>query len=272
MPVLSMKDLLEAGVHFGHRTRKWNPKMARFIYTERKGIHIIDLGQTLDLFERAYDFVRSQATAGKPALFVGTKRQVQPTIEEEAKRCGSPYTNQRWIGGCLTNFDVIRHRILHMLELERNFAEGKYERLPLKERVKLEKELNYLRRNLDGLRNLDRLPGVVYLIDPTVEIHAVREANLLGIPIVAICDTDSDPDTVDYPIPGNDDAIKSTRLITARIADAVIEGREGLQTVESVPTEPGEPETMPKPEILNVETETRLMEMWEELTGEEGKD
>ncbi|GAB4306245.1 MAG: 30S ribosomal protein S2 [Candidatus Bipolaricaulota bacterium] len=272
MALLSMKDLLEAGVHFGHRTRKWNPKMARYIYTERKGIHIIDLGQTLDLFERAYEFVRSQSAQGKPVLFVGTKRQVQPTIEEEAKRCGSPYTNQRWIGGCLTNFEVIRRRILHMLELERNFAEGKYERLPLKERIKLEKELNYLRRNLDGLRNLDRLPGVVYLIDPTVEVHAVREANLLGIPIVAICDTDSDPDQVDYPIPGNDDAIKSTRLITARIADAVIEGREGLQATEAPATEPGEPEVMPKPELLSVDTEAHLMEMWEELAGEEGKD
>jgi small subunit ribosomal protein S2 len=266
-----MKDLLEAGVHFGHRTRKWNPKMARYIYTERKGIHIIDLGQTLDLFERAYDFVRSQAAQGRPALFVGTKRQVQPTIEEEAKRCGCPYTNQRWMGGCLTNFEVIRRRILHMLELERNFAEGKYERLPLKERIKLEKELNYLRRNLDGLRNLDRLPGVVYLIDPTVEVHAVREANILGIPIVAICDTDSDPDTIDYPIPGNDDAIKATRLITARIADAVIEGREGLQVATPSPAEEVEPPTTPRPEAMADESATHLMEMWEEITGE-GKD
>lgn len=270
MALLSMKDLLEAGVHFGHRTRKWNPKMARFIYTERKGIHIIDLGKTLELFERAYDFVRSQSAKGKPILFVGTKRQVQPTIEEEAKRCGCPYVNQRWIGGTLTNFEVIRRRILHMLELERNFAEGKYERLPLKERMKLEKELSYLRRNLDGLRNLDRLPGAVYVIDPTVEVHAVREANLLHIPVVAMCDTDSDPDLVDYPIPGNDDAIKSTRLITARIADAVIEGREGFQG--EVPAEPTTPEVMPKPELIEIETDSHLMEMWEELAGEEGKD
>jgi len=272
LALLSMKDLLEAGVHFGHRTRKWNPKMARYIYTERKGIHIIDLGQTLDLFERAYDFVRSQAAQGKPALFVGTKRQVQPTIEEEAKRCGCPYTNQRWMGGCLTNFEVIRRRILHMLEIERNFAEGKYDRLPLKERIKLEKELNHLRRNLDGLRNLDRLPGVVYLIDPTVEVHAVREANILGIPIVAICDTDSDPNSIDYPIPGNDDAIKSTRLITARIADAVIEGREGLQTTELPPAAPSEPAEVPAPAPLPLEADSHLMEMWEEITTEEGKD
>ncbi len=264
-----MKELLEAGVHFGHRTRKWNPKMARFIYTERKGIHIIDLGKTLELFERAYDFVRSQAAQGKLVLFVGTKRQVAPTIEAEAQRCGCPYVNQRWIGGTLTNFEAIRRRVLHMMELERNFAEGKYDRLPLKERIRLQRELSQLQKNLTGLRNLDTLPGVVYVIDPTVEVHAVREANILGIPIVAICDTDSDPDLIDYPIPGNDDAIKSTRLLTARIADAVIEGREGLQT--TVPLAPEEPRQMPKPEELSKEVESRLMEMWEELAGE-GRD
>jgi small subunit ribosomal protein S2 len=187
-----MKELLEAGVHFGHRTRKWNPKMAPYIYMERKGIHIIDLTKTLEMFERAYLFVREQAALGKGVLFVGTKRQVQAIVEEEAKRCGAHYVNRRWIGGTLTNFEVIRRRILHMLELERNFAEGKYERLPIKERLKLEKELSQLRRNFDGLRNMDRLPGVVFVIDPTVEIHAVREANIMKIPIVAICDTDAD--------------------------------------------------------------------------------
>ncbi len=264
MPLLTMKELLEAGVHFGHRTRKWNPKMAPYIYMERKGIHIIDLTKTLEMFERAYLFVREQAAQGKGVLFVGTKRQVQAIVEEEAKRCGAHYVNRRWIGGTLTNFEVIRRRILHMLELERNFAEGKYERLPIKERLKLEKELSHLRRNFDGLRNMDRLPGVVFVIDPTVEIHAVREANIMKIPIVAICDTDADPDLIDYPIPGNDDAIKSTRLITARIADAILEGREGLE----LPVRPAEEMEMPRPEMIAVDEE-QLMEMMEKLEEKE---
>lgn len=224
LAILTMKELLECGVHFGHRTRKWNPKMARYIYTERKGIHIIDLGKTLELFERAYNFVREQAAQGKDILFVGTKKQVQATIEEEARRCGAHWVNRRWLGGALTNFETIRRRVLYMLELERNLEEGAFERLPLKERIKLEKQLAKLRRNLDGLREMEKLPGVVYVVDPTIEVHAVREANILGIPIVAICDTNCDPDLIDYPIPGNDDAIKATRLITSRIADAVLEG------------------------------------------------
>lgn len=266
MPLLTMKELLEAGVHFGHRARKWNPKMKEYIYTERKGIHIIDLTKTLEMFERAYLFVREQAAQGKGILFVGTKRQVQAIVEEEARRCGAHYVNRRWIGGTLTNFEVIRRRILHMLELERNFAEGKYERLPIKERLKLEKELLRLKRNFDGLRNMDRLPGVVFIIDPTVEIHAVREANIMKIPIVAICDTDADPDLIDYPIPGNDDAIKSTRLITSRIADAVLEGREGLQLAPQAPAE--EMREMPRPEMIAVDEE-QLMEMMEKLEEKE---
>ncbi len=232
MALLNMKELLECGVHFGHRTRKWNPKMARFIYTERKGIHIIDLGQTLSNFERAYEYVRQTAAQGKDVLFVGTKKQVQATIEEEALRCGAHFVNRRWLGGTLTNFETIRRRVVHMRTLEQNFEEGKFDRLLLKERVKLQKGFRRLKRNLDGLRDMERLPGVLYVVDPTVEIHAVREANLLDIPIVAICDTNCDPDVIDFPVPGNDDAIKATRLITARIADAVIEGREGLQTGE----------------------------------------
>lgn len=261
MALLTMKELLEAGVHFGHRTRKWNPKMRHFIYMERKGIHIIDLTKTLEMFERAYHFVREQAAQGKGILFVGTKRQVQAIVEEEAKRCGGHWVNRRWVGGTLTNFEVVRRRILHMLELERNFAEGKYERLPIKERLRLEKELLRLRKNFEGLRQMDRLPGVVFIIDPTVELHAVREANAMRIPIVAICDTDADPDLIDYPIPGNDDAIKSTRLITSRIADAVIEGREGLQVTEA-PVE--RPAGMPTPEMIAVDEE-HLMEMMEKF-------
>ncbi len=239
--LLNMKELLECGVHFGHRTRKWNPKMARFIYTERKGIHIIDLGQTLSNFERAYNFVREQASMGKDVLFVGTKKQVQGTIEEEAARCGMHYVNRRWLGGALTNFQTIRRRIMHMVTLETNFEEGKFDRLLLKERVKLQKGLRQLKRNLDGLRDMTSLPGVVYVVDPTVEINAVHEANLLDIPVVAICDTNCDPDVIDFPIPGNDDAIKATRLITARIADAVLEGREGLQAAEASRVSAAEP-------------------------------
>ncbi len=283
MAILTMKELLECGVHFGHRTRKWNPKMARYIYTERKGIHIIDLGKTLELFERAYNFVRDQAAQGKDILFVGTKKQVQATIEEEARRCGAHWVNRRWLGGTLTNFETIRRRVLYMLELERNLEEGAFERLPLKERIKLEKQLAKLRRNLDGLREMERLPGVVYVVDPTIEVHAVREANILNIPIVAICDTNCDPDLIDYPIPGNDDAIKATRLITSRIADAVIEGREGLQTEEApAPAEApeeAEPEeeeapipSMDEIPLDETELEEHYEEMLEELIEEEDKE
>lgn len=283
LAILTMKELLECGVHFGHRTRKWNPKMARYIYTERKGIHIIDLGKTLELFERAYNFVREQAAQGKDILFVGTKKQVQATIEEEARRCGAHWVNRRWLGGALTNFETIRRRVLYMLELERNLEEGAFERLPLKERIKLEKQLAKLRRNLDGLREMEKLPGVVYVVDPTIEVHAVREANILGIPIVAICDTNCDPDLIDYPIPGNDDAIKATRLITSRIADAVIEGREGLQTAEAPAAEqapeeakPEEPEaTIPSMDEIpldETELEEHYEEMLEELIEEEDKE
>ncbi len=283
MAILTMKELLECGVHFGHRTRKWNPKMARYIYTERKGIHIIDLGKTLELFERAYNFVREQAAQGKEILFVGTKKQVQATIEEEARRCGAHWVNRRWLGGTLTNFETIRRRVLYMLELERNLEEGAFERLPLKERIKLEKQLAKLRRNLDGLREMERLPGVVYVVDPTIEVHAVREANILNIPIVAICDTNCDPDLIDYPIPGNDDAIKATRLITSRIADAVIEGREGLQTEEApAPAEApeeAEPEeeeapipSMDEIPLDETELEEHYEEMLEELIEEEDKE
>ncbi|MGC9529897.1 MAG: 30S ribosomal protein S2 [Candidatus Bipolaricaulaceae bacterium] len=280
MALMTMKELLECGVHFGHRTRKWNPKMKRFIYTERKGIHIIDLGQTLELVERAYDFIRGRVAEGKDVLFVGTKKQVQATIEEEAARSGSPYVSRRWLGGTLTNFETIRRRVLYMLELERNLEEGAFERLPLKERIKLSKQLAKLRRNLDGLRSLERLPGALYVVDPTVEVHAVREANILGIPIVAICDTNCDPDLIDYPIPGNDDAIKATRLITSRIADAVLEGREGVQVSEApavaeeaipeegeeaMPEQEGEAEGFPPEEAF----EGRAEEAPEELAGEE---
>ncbi len=266
-----MKELLEAGVHFGHRTRKWNPKMRPFIYTERKGIHIIDLAKTIEYLERAYLFVRERAAAGDEILFVGTKKQVQATIEEEAKRCGAHWVNRRWLGGTLTNFETIRKRVLYMVELERNFEEGKYDKLPLKERLKLQRELEKLRRSLGGLREMTKLPGVVYVVDPTVEVHAVREANILGIPVVAICDTNCDPDLIDYPIPGNDDAIRSTRLITSKIADAVIEGREGLQLAEPTAGEEEIP-SMAEVPLEEEELEAHYSEMLKELLEEEEKE
>ena len=229
MDVLTMKELLETGVHFGHRTRKWNPKMSRYIFTERKGIHIIDLEQTVTLFRKAYYYVRDNATAGKEILFIGTKKQVQTTILEEAQRCGAHYVNRRWLGGTLTNFATIKHSIDRMKELERMIEDGTIEHIPNKEASKLRRELAKLVRNLDGLRNMQRVPDLMYVIDPDVEANPVHEANLLGIPVIAIVDTNCDPDPIDFPIPGNDDAIKATKLITSRIADAVIEGREGRQ-------------------------------------------
>ncbi|HED04176.1 MAG TPA: 30S ribosomal protein S2 [Candidatus Fraserbacteria bacterium] len=227
MQLLTIKELLETGVHFGHRVRKWNPKMASYIFTKRKGIHIIDLQQTIRLFSEAYGFVRDSSAKGKEILFVGTKRQVQETIEQEAKRCGAHYVNRRWLGGTITNFPTIAKRIERMKALEEMAASGAFEQLPNKEVVNLKRELGKLQRNLAGIRYMTRTPDLLYVIDPQIEANAVHEANLLKIPVVAIIDTNCDPAPIDYPIPGNDDAIKATRLISSRIADAVLEGREG---------------------------------------------
>ncbi len=224
-----MKELLETGVHFGHRTRKWNPKMARYIFTERKGIHIIDLEQTVEMFRKAYFTIRDCVANGGEILFVGTKKQVQATIAEEAQRCGAHYVNRRWLGGTLTNFGTIRQSIDRMKRLEGRIEDGTVDAMPNKEASRLRRELAKLQRNLDGLRALERKPDLLFIIDPDVEAIAVHEANLVGVPIIAIVDTNCDPDPIDYLIPGNDDAIKATKLITARIADAVIEGREGHQ-------------------------------------------
>ena len=232
MEVLTMKELLETGVHFGHRTRKWNPKMARYIFTERKGIHIIDLEQTVEMFKRAYFFVRDRVAQGDEILFVGTKKQVQTTIAEEARRCGAHYVNRRWLGGTLTNFATIKKSIERMQELERMIEDGTLDHFPKKEANRLRRELAKLERNLDGLRHLERVPNLIYVIDPDLEANAVHEANIMKIPVIAIVDTNCDPDPIDFPIPGNDDAIKATRLITSRIADAVLEGREGRQEME----------------------------------------
>jgi len=235
--VLTMKELLETGVHFGHRTRKWNPKMGRYIFTERKGIHIIDLEQTVDMFKKAYFFVRDRAGEGKEILFVGTKKQVQSTIADEAKRCGAHYVNRRWLGGTLTNFVTIKQSIKRMKDLETMMEDGSIDYVPNKEAARMRRDLAKLQRNLDGLRHMERVPDILYVIDPDIEINAVHEASILGIPIVAIVDTNCDPDPIDFPIPGNDDAIKATKLITSRIADAILEGREGRQEeVEQAPT------------------------------------
>jgi len=238
--VLTMKELLETGVHFGHRTRKWNPKMARYIFTERKGIHIIDLEQTVEMFRKAYYTIRDSVAGGGEILFIGTKKQVQATIQEEAERCGAHYVNRRWLGGTLTNFATIRQSIDRMKKMEGMIEDGTIEHMPNKEASRLRRQLAKLQRNLEGLRSMERKPDLMFIIDPDVETIAVREANIAGVPVIAIVDTNCDPDPIDYLIPGNDDAIKATKLITARIADAVIEGREGLQgeaPAEATPAE-----------------------------------
>ncbi|TFH08981.1 MAG: 30S ribosomal protein S2 [Candidatus Atribacteria bacterium] len=227
MDVLTMKELLETGVHFGHRTRKWNPKMSRYIFTERKGIHIIDLEQTVDLFRKAYYSVRDSVAEGGEVVFVGTKKQVQATIVEEAQRCGAHYVNRRWLGGTLTNFGTVKLSIDTMKKMEAMIEDGTVDHMPNKEASRLRRRLAKLQRNLDGLRNMEKKPSLMYVIDPDSEAIAVHEANLAGVPVIAIVDTNCNPDPIDYLIPGNDDAIKATKLITSRIADAILEGREG---------------------------------------------
>jgi len=223
--VVSMKELLETGVHFGHRTKRWNPKMRPFIYTERNGIHIIDLQQTITALDRAYEAVRDTVSEGGIVLFVGTKRQAQDSIAEQAQRCGMPYVNQRWLGGTLTNWRTIRQRIDYLLNLEEQKERGDFERLPKKEALQLEREIVKLNQRLGGIKGLERLPDMLFITDVRREATAVKEANKLNIPIVAMVDTNCDPDPIDYIIPANDDAIRAIKLITTKIADAVIEGQ-----------------------------------------------
>jgi len=268
-----MKELLETGVHFGHRTRKWNPKMARYIFTERKGIHIIDLEQTVEMFKRAYFFIRDQVAGGAEILFVGTKKQVQTTIAEEARRCGAHFVNRRWLGGTLTNFATIKKSIERMKELERMMEDGTIDRFSKKEGNRLRRELAKLERNLDGLRHLERVPDLIYVIDPDLEANAVHEANIMKIPVIAIVDTNCDPDPIDFPIPGNDDAIKATRLITSRIADAVLEGREGRQEMEEAAAatpaeEEGEPVAVAAPTEAAAEEAAAQVEVSESVEEE----
>lgn len=229
MPVVSMKQLLEAGVHFGHQTRRWNPKMAQYIFTERNGIYIIDLQKTVKKLEEAYLFVRDIAADGSDVLFVGTKKQAQDSVKEEAIRCGMPYVNARWLGGMLTNFNTIKRRIKRLEQLKKMEADGTFDLLPKKEVIKLKLEIEKLEKFMGGIVNMKKQPAAMFIVDPRKERIAVQEAHKLGIPIVAIVDTNCDPDEIDYVIPGNDDAIRAVRLIAGAMADAVIEGRQGEQ-------------------------------------------
>ena len=230
MSVISMKQLLEAGVHFGHQTRRWNPKMAEYIFTERNGIYIIDLQKTVKKVEEAYFFIREVAINGEDVLFVGTKKQAQDSIKEEAERCEQFFVNARWLGGMLTNFKTIRKRIDRLNQLDIMEKNGLFEVLPKKEVIKLKAEMDKLEKYLGGIKNMKRIPGAIFIVDPRKERNAILEARKLGIPIVAIVDTNCDPDEVDYVIPGNDDAIRAVKLIAAKMADAIIEGRQGEQT------------------------------------------
>ncbi len=230
MGVISMKQLLEAGVHFGHQTRRWNPKMDKYIFTERNGIYIIDLQKTVKKVEEAYNFVKSLADNGGTIMFVGTKKQAQDSVAEEAARCGMYYINQRWLGGTLTNFQTITKRVNRLKELERMEEDGTFDLLPKKEVIILNKEKDRLQKFLGGIKHMKKLPDALFIIDPRKERIAVAEARKLGIPIVGIVDTNCDPDEIDYVIPGNDDAIRAVKLLTGKMADAVIEAHQGEQT------------------------------------------
>lgn len=235
MAVISMKQLLEAGVHFGHQTRRWNPKMARYIFTERNGIYIIDLQKTVKKVDEAYNFVRDLATEGGTILFVGTKKQAQESVKEEAERCGMYYVNERWLGGMMTNFQTIQKRVQRLRELERMETEGVFEVLPKKEVASLKHEMDKLERFLGGIKDMKKLPDALFVVDPRKERIAVAEARRLNIPIIGIVDTNCDPDEIDVVIPANDDAIRAVKLLTAKMADAIIEAQQG--TVDEEPVE-----------------------------------
>ena len=227
MAVVAMKQLLEAGVHFGHQTRRWDPKMAEYIFQARNGIHIIDLQKTSKKLDEAYAFLKEQAEEGKTVLFVGTKKQAQECVKEAAEKCGMYYVDQRWLGGMLTNFDTIRARVQRLKDLEAMQEDGTFDVLPKKEVILLKKEMEKLERNLGGIKEMDKLPGVIFLVDPKKERIAILEAKKLGIPVVGLVDTNCNPEELDYPIPGNDDAIRAVKLIADVIANAVIEGKQG---------------------------------------------
>ena len=248
MAVVTMKQLLEAGVHFGHETKHWNPKMKRYIFAERNGIFIIDLQKTLVESEKAFDFLRDVAGRGGTILFVGAKKQAQEILAAEAKRCGMPYINERWLGGLLTNFKTMRTRVERLKDLEQMFADESILRYSKKEQIDLGKELSRLQRYLGGIKEMTRLPDALFIIDPTKEAIAVKEANKLGIPVVGLADTDSDPDVLDFIVPGNDDAIRSIQLVTARLSDVIIEVKGGADVeVEQPAADDADRETLPTP-------------------------
>lgn len=249
MAVISMKQLLEAGVHFGHQTRRWNPKMAEYIFQARNGIHIIDLQKSSKKLDEAYDFLKNQAEEGKTVLFVGTKKQAQECAKEAAEKCGMYYVNQRWLGGTLTNFKTIRNRIKRLTDIEKMQEDGTFEVLPKKEVILLKKEMEKLEKNLGGIKEMTEIPGVMFVVDPNKEKIAILEARKLGIPVIGLVDTNCNPEDVDYAIPGNDDAIRAVKLIMDVMANAVIEGRQG----ESMEQEVDEQEQMAedaKPESI----------------------
>lgn len=240
MSVISMKQLLEAGVHFGHQTRKWNPKMSKYIFNSRNDIHIINLEDTVVLIDKAYDYIKSVASEGKTILFVGTKKQAQKAIEDEAKRCGMYYINSRWLGGTLTNFKTIRSRVERLNKLDNMEKVGEFNLLPKKEVIKLKAERDKLEKNLGGIKEMTKLPDVLFVVDTKKEHIAVQEAKSLGIPVVALLDTNCDPEPIDYVIPGNDDAIRAVSLIAGAMANAVIEAKEGVAPVTEEEAQPAE--------------------------------
>ena len=263
MSVISMKQLLEAGVHFGHQTRKWNPKMKKYIFTARNDIHIINLEKTSEQVDKAYQFVRDVVASGKNVLFVGTKKQAQDAVKEEAERCGMYYINTRWLGGCLTNFKTIKSRIERLNKLNQMEKVGEFDLLPKKEVTLLKTERDKLEKNLGGIKEMRELPGVVFVVDPNVEHICVNECRLLNIPMAGLVDTNGNPDNIDYVIPGNDDAIRSVKLIASAIADAVIEAKEGVSLKkeetqdEDIDIEKALAETKPNLEIAEAGEENR---------------
>lgn len=244
MASISMKALLEAGVHFGHQTRRWNPKMAKYIFGSRNNIHIIDLQKTVKELKKALTYVRDLSASGEEILFVGTKKQAQEAIMQEAQRCGSPYIRDRWLGGTLTNFETVRRSAKRLQELDRMKQSGIFSALSKKEAMRREKEIKRLAKSLDGIKNMERLPGAVFIIDPVQELTAVLESRRMEVPIVSVCDTNCDPDLIDYPVPGNDDAIRAVRLFCKLVADSVLEGRQAAQKQAAAgQVAPGQSET-----------------------------
>ncbi|KXA08916.1 ribosomal protein S2 [Finegoldia magna] len=269
MSVVSMKSLLEAGVHFGHQTRRWNPKMSKFIFTERNGIYIIDLQKTVKQIDDAYNYVRDIVADGGEVLFVGTKKQAQEAIETEAKRCGQHFVSQRWLGGMLTNYKTIKTRINRLHKLYEMEEDGTFDLLPKKEVSQLEREREKLEKNLGGIRKMNKMPSVLFVVDPKKEYIAVHEAKILGIPVVGIVDTNCDPDELDIAIPGNDDAIRAVKLLTSTIADAVIEANQGREDSEDVYSETENDTEETDEELVSEEDLKEFVENSEEESDEE---